>query len=151
MAKVVAPLLPGLASLDGNPAPVRSRDAAALGPALVSRPQPVIGGLKGTGAPLNPAPTPAPAAGPALPTGLQRSIDGSGNDLRNPTENSLGSTFRRLGPARFADGASSLRQDLPNARLVSNLVVAGQGETPNREGLSGMMYAWATTPRSTPV
>ena len=151
MAKAVAPLLPGWALLDGNPAPVRSRDAAGLGPALVNRPQPVIGGLKGLGAPLRPAtgihglaPTPAsgPAPLPALPVAWQRSIDGSGNDLRNPTENALGSTFRRLGPAHFGDGVSSLRQDLPNARLVSNLVVAGQGETPNREGLSGMMYAW---------
>ena len=78
----------------------------------------------------------------ALPLAMQRSLDGSGNNTLTPAENSVGSTFRRLGRARFADGASALRDDLPNARLISNLVVAGQGETPNREGLSGMLYAW---------
>lgn len=84
---------------------------------------------------------PAPLPGP-LAVLLQRSIDGSGNNLRQETLNTVGSSFRRLGPARFADSAFGLVQTLPNARTVSNLVVAGQGETPNREGLSGMMYAW---------
>ena len=32
--------------------------------------------------------------------------------------------------------------DLPNTRTISNLVVAGNGDVPNAEGLSGMMYAW---------
>src|SRR5262249_42616134 len=30
----------------------------------------------------------------------------------------------------------------PNARMISNVVVAGNGDVPNPEGLSGMMYAW---------
>lgn len=92
---------------------------------------------------------PAPQAGgprggtPPKPAGITtRSIDGSGNNLTTPGLNALGADFSRLGPARFSDGISALRTDLPNARTVSNLVVAGNGATPNKEGLSGMMYAW---------
>lgn len=44
--------------------------------------------------------------------------------------------------AHFADGVSTLRTGLPNPRTIGNLVVAGNAETPNAEGLSGMMYAW---------
>ncbi len=74
-----------------------------------------------------------------------RSIDGSGNSLTNTGLNAVGADFRRIGVAHFSDGISALRTGLPNARTVSNLVVAGNAgdaETPNAEGLSGMMYAW---------
>jgi hypothetical protein len=74
-----------------------------------------------------------------------RSIDGSGNSLTNTGLNALGADFSRIGVAHFSDGVSALRTGLPNARTVSNLVVAGNAgdaETPNAEGLSGMMYAW---------
>lgn len=81
--------------------------------------------------------TPPP---PRLP--IYRSIDGSGNNLTKTSLNATGTDFRRLGAAHFADGVSALRTDLPNARTVSNLVVAGNAEAPNSEGLSGMMYAW---------
>lgn len=73
---------------------------------------------------------------------LLRSIDGSGNNLKTSSLNTVGASFQRLGVAHFGDNNFGLRQDLPNARLISNVVVAGQGETPNREGVSGMMYAW---------
>ncbi len=80
---------------------------------------------------------------PPKPAGITyRSLDGSGNNLTNPGLNALGAGFSRLGPARFSDGISALRTDLPNARTISNLVVDGNGATPNKEGLSGMMYAW---------
>jgi len=71
-----------------------------------------------------------------------RSIDGSGNNSTTSTLNAVGSSFSRLGPARFADGVKSMVSDAPNARMISNVVVAGQGEVANPEGLSGMMYAW---------
>lgn len=71
-----------------------------------------------------------------------RSIDGSGNTSPTSSLNAVGSDFSRLGPARFADGAQAMVSGAPNARLISNVVVAGQGEVPNPEGLSGMMYAW---------
>ncbi len=86
-----------------------------------------------------PAPPPPPAQ-PRLP--IYRSIDGTGNNLARPGVNVTGADYTRIGVAHFADGVSSLRTGLPNARTVSNLVVAGNGETVNAEGLSGMMYAW---------
>lgn len=132
MAKTLAPLRPILELLDGDQ-PRRWSGAPA---ALMAPPR-----FGGRGLPSLPGAAPVPLPG-ALPVLLQRSIDGSGNNLRQETLNTVGSSFRRLGPARFADSAFGLVQTLPNARTVSNLVVAGQGETPNREGLSGMMYAW---------
>ena len=84
----------------------------------------------------------APAPRPPRPSISYRSIDGSGNNLANTGLNVVGATFTRIGAAQFSDGISALRTDLPNARTVSNLVVAGNAETPNAEGLSGMMYAW---------
>ena len=71
-----------------------------------------------------------------------RSIDGSGNNLQHTDMNAVGSDFVRIGTAHFADGISTMRTDLPNARTISNIVVAGNGDVPNAEGLSGMMYAW---------
>ena len=68
--------------------------------------------------------------------------DGSGNSVAEPDLNALGADFSRIGDAQFSDGISALRTDLPNTRAVSNLVVAGNGDTPNPEGLSAMMYAW---------
>ena len=88
-------------------------------------------------------PRPAPPAPPAPSSGvIYRSIDGSGNNLAKTAVNAIGTDYRRLGAAHFSDGVSALRTDLPNARTVSNLVVAGSGDTANAEGLSGMMYAW---------
>ena len=84
----------------------------------------------------------APAPRPPRPSISYRSIDGSGNNLANTGLNVVGATFTRIGAAQFSDGISALRTDLPNARTVSNLVVAGEGAVPNTEGLSGMMYAW---------
>jgi len=83
-----------------------------------------------------------PQPKPPRPGVSYRAIDGSGNSLTKPALNAAGATFGRIGAARFADGISALRTDLPNPRTVSNLVVAGNAETPNAEGLSGMMYAW---------
>ena len=83
-----------------------------------------------------------PPPRPPQPVITYRSIDGTGNNLANTALNALGADFSRIGAAHFSDGVSALRTDLPNARTVSNLVVDGNGATPNTEGLSGMMYAW---------
>ena len=101
----------------------------------------------GPGAPLAPKPNPGNPIAPQPPkppaASLEfRSFDGSGNNLVTNNLNAVGSDFRRLGPAHFADGVNAMVTDLPNARTVSNLVVAGGGEIANPEGLSGMMYAW---------
>lgn len=71
-----------------------------------------------------------------------RTFDGSGNNLLHSNMNAAGTDFIRITPAHFADGVSAIRTDLPNARTISNIVVAGSGDVPNAEGLSGMMYAW---------
>jgi hypothetical protein len=73
---------------------------------------------------------------------ILRSIDGSGNNLLHTDMNAVGTDFIRIGTAHFADGISAMRTDLPNARTISNVVVAGSGDVANKEGLSGMMYAW---------
>ena len=112
--------------------PTASRVAAVPAAAVI-----VPGPPPGTG---QQAPPPQPKA--ARPGVAYRSIDGSGNNLASTGLNATGADFSRIGAAHFADGVWALRTDLPNARLVSNLVVDGNGATPNTEGLSGMMYAW---------
>ncbi|NDA47310.1 MAG: peroxidase [Alphaproteobacteria bacterium] len=101
--------------------------------------------------PFAPAVQPAPAPGfpPPLPPQnalrpapmIYRSIDGSGNNLLHTDYNATNTDFIRTTPAHFADGVSTPIMGA-NARDISNIVVAGQGATPNAEGLSGMMYAW---------
>jgi len=83
-----------------------------------------------------------PKPKPPRPGVSYRSIDGSDNSVAEPDLNALGADFSRIGDAQFSDGISALRTDLPNTRTVSNLVVAGNGDTPNPEGLSAMMYSW---------
>lgn len=130
-------------------APVLSGPAAsAQRPGAGPRPLPAPGGRL----PEDPgrgAWPPVAGDGPnrPLPPGLAprtryRSIDGSGNPSPGSSLNAVGSDFSRLGPARFADGVQAMVSGAPNARTISNVVVAGQGEAPNAEGLSGMMYAW---------
>ncbi len=84
---------------------------------------------------MNPPPPPAPQM-------AFRSIDGSGNNLAHTTENAVGSDFSRIGPAHFTDHVGAVDLSGPNARAISNQVVAGNGDLANAEGLSGMMYAW---------
>jgi len=92
---------------------------------------------------FNPLINNPPPRGPALESNVAfRSIDGSGNNLLQSNMNAVGTDFVRIGTAHFADGISAMRTDLPNARTISNVVVAGSGDVPNKEGLSGMMYAW---------
>ncbi|MCW2240316.1 peroxidase family protein [Azospirillum canadense] len=71
-----------------------------------------------------------------------RTIDGSRNSQSDTDRNTPGSVFLRTTEARFADGVSKPVEG-PNPRTISNVVV-GQGDAGvgNREGVSGMMYAW---------
>ncbi len=90
--------------------------------------------------PVAHAPAPPP---PAPPKQIEyRSIDGSGNNLAHTTENAVGADFGRIGPAHFTDHVDAIDTSGPNARTISNIVVAGHGDLANKEGLSGMMYAW---------
>lgn len=101
-----------------------------------------------TNAVVPPPPPPPQATNPPPPPPTQqegavlyRSIDGTGNNLTHLEMNSVGADFHRIGPAHFADGISQLRTG-PNARDISNIVVAGNGDTPDPNGLSAYMYAW---------
>src|SRR4051812_26542576 len=78
-----------------------------------------------------------------------RTIDGSNNNLADPTMNQIDTDFARVGPANFSDGVNGMTWG-PNPREISNIVVA-QGDTgedgphlvdDNGIALSGMMYAW---------
>src|SRR5262245_36316229 len=79
------------------------------------------------------------------PNGVQfRTIDGSNNNLSDPTINQAGTDFARVGPANFADGVDAM-QPGPNPREISDIVVANGPDTHlevNGVALSGMMYAW---------
>lgn len=73
-----------------------------------------------------------------------RSIDGSDNNLADPSLNQTDSDFARVGPANFADRVDAV-QPGPNPREISNIVVANGPDTHlevNGVALSGMMYAW---------
>ena len=128
--------VPWVASADdGQPAGRSSVGAAAHRKAAAA------GSAAPNAAAAKPVATVAtPPAQPRLP--IYRSFDGTGNNLSRPNVNVTGADFTRIGTAHFADGVSTLRTGLPNPRTISNLVVAGNAETPNAEGLSGMMYAW---------
>jgi len=154
-----ARVLSGAAVLSGapvsSPAPAAApraahvagpRGGSPLGPPPQSAPFPLPRPLIPPAPPSPPSPpSPAPSPSPPQPVTPQityRSFDGSGNSLSVPGLNAVGADFSRIGSAHFSDGISALRTDLPNARTVSNIVVDGNGDTPNAEGLSGMMYAW---------
>jgi hypothetical protein len=80
-----------------------------------------------------------------VPSGPEfRSIDGTGNNLANPTWGQAGTNFIRIAPAQYADGNSTpAGADRPGARAISNAVAdsAGQDFISDRL-LSAMMYAW---------
>ncbi|HET7879393.1 MAG TPA: peroxidase family protein [Acetobacteraceae bacterium] len=72
-----------------------------------------------------------------------RSLDGSENNLSNPTMNSTGSAMARIAPANFAPLSTSTPVGGPNAREISNVVASGpQAEAHDPSGLSAMMYVW---------
>lgn len=117
----------------------RPRDRDGERPDRDGRPQPT-----GTATPVAGTPTPAstPVPGQVQAVTALRSIDGTGNNPQKPQQGAVGTLFTRIAPARFSDGMRALPEGDPNPRTISNQVVAGQGDTPDPGGLSGMMYAW---------
>jgi hypothetical protein len=96
-----------------------------------------------------------------LLSGDIRSIDGTGNNLANPTWGSAGVDLLRVGPAAYIDGISSpAGANRPSARVVSN-TIADQGDADiiSDRFLSAMIYAWGQfidhdldlTPAGTPA
>jgi len=81
---------------------------------------------------------------PAIVGPEWRSIDGSGNNLANPSWGQAGTDYIRVAPAAYADGVSSpAGADRPGAREISNSVADQQGQSTVSDRLmSAMVYAW---------
>jgi hypothetical protein len=56
-----------------------------------------------------------------------QSLDGSGNNVNNPTWGKVGEIYPRVGPARYADGRSQPVAG-PNSRAVSNRIIQDVGQ-----------------------
>jgi len=70
-----------------------------------------------------------------------RTIDGTANNLINPTFNTTGSDMIRIAVPKFAPGTKNTPIDGPSPREISNVVSSGlQAETADTTGLSAMMY-----------
>ena len=123
-----------------HPAPAQPAPVMPAG-VLPPPPPPGMGAMPGNPGPGHAGPGTPPPAGHA-PQMIYRSIDGSGNNLAHSSMNAAGQDFSRIGPANFADGVDAIITTAPNARTISNIVVAGNGDVANAEKLSGMMYAW---------
>jgi hypothetical protein len=84
----------------------------------------------------------------ALPIGgalTNPSYTGQGHHPVAPLRNSAGAPFIRNAVNSYVDGIYQMRNDLPNARTVSNLVVwdqVNQGNQADPDGYSGFMYAF---------
>jgi len=73
-----------------------------------------------------------------------RSIDGTNNNLLNPTWGSAGvQLLRQASGAHYADGVSDpAGAARPSARLISNTVCAQSGSVYNSRGLSDFTWQW---------
>lgn len=85
----------------------------------------------GTQAPKPPAPPPV------------QSLDGTGNNLANPTWGSTNQQLLRTVPSEYGDGVSSpAGADRPSARAVSNALADEDEATLNDRHMTSMVYAW---------
>ena len=87
---------------------------------------------------------PHTATTPALPDAQFRPFSGAarGNvDAVASGANAVGQAYRRLAPARFADGVHAMPTGDPHPRTISNEVIGYEG-TPRPERASAMLYAW---------
>lgn len=72
-----------------------------------------------------------------------RSIDGTGNNLEEPEEGSVGIALDRLAGPFYADGVNAMGGvDRPGPREISNAICAQTGSLPNSRDLSGFTFAW---------
>jgi hypothetical protein len=75
-----------------------------------------------------------------------RTYDGTGNNLLHPNWGAAGTDLPRMAPAAYGDGISSPRGStgvpLPNARLVSNTVVAQAVMAPNTHEMTDWVFQW---------
>lgn len=82
----------------------------------------------------------------SISTAQNRTIDGSGNNMSNPTWGAVDVQLQRLGPTTYADGVSEPRggwsSTLPSARAVSNACAAQSGSILNNRNLSDWVWQW---------
>ena len=72
-----------------------------------------------------------------------RSIDGSGNNLRNPDWGSVGASLFRVARSAYADGTDAPSgPGRPNPRAISNALCAQTVSVPNALGASDMVWQW---------
>lgn len=70
-----------------------------------------------------------------------RTIDGTGNNLADPSLGATGSELIRLAPANYADDLSTPAEG-PNARLISNIVNDQDASILNEYGISDYLWVW---------
>jgi peroxidase len=72
-----------------------------------------------------------------------RSIDGSGNNLTNPTWGQAGTPLIRIGSAAYSDAISTPSGTTrPNPRVISNTIVSQSTSIPNSSNLSDWVFQW---------
>ncbi len=72
-----------------------------------------------------------------------RSIDGSGNNIANPTWGQADTQVFRLLPPAYEDGISApAGADRPSARAISNAVLSQSGSVTNSLGASDWLWQW---------
>ena len=72
-----------------------------------------------------------------------RTIDGTGNNLSNPTWGSAGINLLRISDSAYDDGISAPRQaGLPNPRAVSNSIVKQVTMMPNQGDMTSWVFQW---------
>jgi peroxidase len=94
--------------------------------------------------------TASPTSATTALSTLIYSIDGSGNNLANPSWGQAGQDlYRGIVAANYGDGISTPTgtnaqgvETLPNARLISNLLGAQTGDVLDNRDLSAFIYAW---------
>lgn len=75
--------------------------------------------------------------------GEVQSIDGSGNNRRQPSMGAAHTALIRLAPPAYADGAAALAgPDRPSPRAVSNAICAQASARPNSHGVSDFLWQW---------
>lgn len=83
------------------------------------------------------------AAAPVGAAPLYRSIDGTGNNVDNPTWGAADTSLLRLAAPDYGDGVSSMAgATRPSAREISNKVSAQTGSTPNSKGATDFLWQW---------
>jgi peroxidase len=73
---------------------------------------------------------------------ISYSLDGTGNNLARPSQGAAGGDEVRLSPAYFKAGTVDTPVDGPNARAISNAIMANDPGTDDPGGRSAYMYAF---------